>query len=79
MWFTEFYMKYRINENLNAVLMRFVLQGYVAMILASMITISLISEIDIIFTSKNDTFCFLLGSFFMAYIVVLPLFIQNIL
>ena len=73
-YFVRFYQKYRMNENLNALLMRLVLQGYVEMLISSMITMSLISKLDVILTHGNDAFCFLFGAFFCAYILILPLF-----
>jgi hypothetical protein len=76
-YFVGFYRKYRMNENLNVLLMRLVLQGYVEMSISSLVTMQLISKLDVIVTSKNDTFCFFLGAFFWIYILILPIFMQR--
>ena len=74
-WFVQFYKKYRMNENLTALLMTLVMQGYVDLLIASLITMELSYEVDIIYTNFSDAFGYTLAAGFFIYITVLPLFI----
>ena len=74
-YFVRFYQKYRMNENLNEVLMKLVMNAYVEMMMSSLITLELITKCDIIYTSFNDAFGFTFAVIFFIYISILPLFI----
>jgi len=50
-FFTYFYRKFRVNEDLNALMMRFVMQGYTELLISSLITIQLASKLDVIIYS----------------------------
>ena len=64
-----------MNENLNAVLMKLVMNAYVEMMISSLITLQLISQCDVIYTEFSDAFGFTFAIVFFVYISVLPLFI----
>ena len=55
--------------------MRFVMQGYVDLLVASLITMELSYEVDILYTSFPDAFGYTLAFGFFIYISILPLFI----
>jgi hypothetical protein len=66
-----------MNENLNAVLMRSIMQSYVEMLISSLITVTLTPSFLLIIYSKSDAFCYFSGTFFFFYIILLPMFIQS--
>ena len=74
-YFVRFYQKYRMNENLNEVLMKLVMNAYVEMMMSSLITLQLITKCDIIYTEFSDAFGFTFAVVFFVYISILPLFI----
>jgi hypothetical protein len=53
------------------------MQGYVDLLIASMITLELSYQVDLIFTDFSDAFGYTMALGFFIFIVILPLFLQR--
>jgi hypothetical protein len=68
---------YRTKPGTTAInlFIRLLMQGYVELFIASMLSIDLTSKIDLIFTNFTDAFSYLCGLFFFISLSSLPIVI----
>ena len=71
----KFYKKYRMNENLNTVLFKVVLEAYFELLITCYLTIKLTSKLDVIVMYDEDLILYVFGVLMFMYIVVLPLYL----
>ena len=76
-FYVKFYKKWRMNENLHANLIVFVMQGYPDLLVSTLVSLKMTSRLDIILTSFNDSVAFFMSGFFGFYVFTLPLFLQS--
>lgn len=75
----NFYRKIKLTQHLNAILTRFILEGFVELFLSSLINLELIAQVDLIYLNTGDMINFLLSIAYFLYIVFLPLIISSVI
>ena len=69
------YRKLKLESHLYAIMIRFVLEGFVELFLGAMLNMELISTIDLIFLNIGDAISFTLSMSYFLFILILPLLI----
>ena len=74
-----YYRKVKLNDHLNAIMTRFILEGFVELFLSSLINMELLSQIDLLSTQFGDLLNFGISMVYFIYSVSLPLAIALVL